>query len=107
MLRAPIKRAEAAIGNADVRVIDVPVDDKCDDVVRVLIPPNAIRLGAELEERRVRVEVEEIHGVECWVRSVKREKALGGGQKRERSVRHPAGEYQTAEELGQPRQVVI
>jgi hypothetical protein len=49
ILRAAIERAEAAVGDADVRVVDVPVDDVRDRVVRMLLLANAIRRGAELE----------------------------------------------------------
>ena len=33
VLRPPVERAEAAVGDADVRVVDVPVDDVRDDAV--------------------------------------------------------------------------
>ena len=34
VLRPPVERAEAAVGDADVRVVDVAVDDVRDDVAR-------------------------------------------------------------------------
>src|SRR5207244_503982 len=52
VLRAAIERAEAAIGNAHIRVIDIPVYDISDRVVRMLIRTDAIGLGGQLEQRR-------------------------------------------------------
>jgi hypothetical protein len=43
VLGAAIERAEAAVGDADVRVVDVPVDDVGDRVVRVLFAADASR----------------------------------------------------------------
>src|SRR6185437_9076806 len=60
MLGPPIERAEAAVGDADVRVVDVPVDDVRDGVVRVLFLAHAIGFEPELQERRVRVEIEQV-----------------------------------------------
>ena len=63
VLRSPIERAESAVGDADVRVVDVAVDDVRDDAVRMALVAHAVGLRAELEQRGVRVEVEEIvHG---------------------------------------------
>ena len=45
VLRPPVERAEAAVGDADVRVVDVAVDDVRDDVVRVLRVADAVGLG--------------------------------------------------------------
>ena len=53
-----VKGAEPAVGDADVRVVDVPVDDIRDDAVRVLRGAGLVCLEPELEERRVRVEIE-------------------------------------------------
>ena len=58
MFGPPIEGAEAAVRDADVRVIDVPVDDVRDRVVRMLRRANAVCLEAQLEERRVGVEIE-------------------------------------------------
>jgi len=60
VLGSAIECAESAIGDADIRVIDVSVDDVRDDVARVQTLANTICLGAELDQRRIRVEVEEI-----------------------------------------------
>ena len=60
VLRAAVERAEAAVGDADVRVVDVAVDDVRDDAVRMLLAAHAVGLGAELEQRGVGVEVEEV-----------------------------------------------
>ena len=80
VLWSAIEGAETAISNADVRVIDVPVNDERYDVARMLLPPNAIRLGAELEERRVGIEVEEVHvvsGAERGALGVRERQAAG------------------------------
>ena len=60
VLGPPRERAEAAIGHAHVRVVDVAVNDEGDRVVRVLLAPDAVGLCAQLEEGRVRVEVEQV-----------------------------------------------
>src|SRR5688500_4974481 len=60
VLRPPVERAEAAVGDADVRVVDVSVDDERDDAVRMPLLPHAVRFAAELQQRCVRVEVEDI-----------------------------------------------
>src|SRR5512140_3048095 len=55
---ATIECAEAAVGDADVGVIDVAIDDIRHDALGMLLATNAIGFGAELEERCVRVEIE-------------------------------------------------
>ncbi len=60
MLGTTIEGAEPAVGDADVRIVDVPVDDERHNVVRVLFAPHPIGLGAELDQRRALVEIEEI-----------------------------------------------
>src|SRR5207244_13103930 len=60
VLRPAVECAETAVGDADIRDIDVAVDDVRDRVVRMLLHAHAIRLGTDLEERCVRVEIEEI-----------------------------------------------
>jgi len=58
VLGAAIERAELAIGHADVGVVDVPVDDIGDHVLRVLPPPLGVGQPAQLEERSLLVERE-------------------------------------------------
>src|SRR6266404_2279445 len=58
MFGAPIERAELAVGDADVRVIDVSVDDVRDDVLGMQLPPDVIRELAQLEQRGALVELE-------------------------------------------------
>jgi hypothetical protein len=60
MLRPTVERAELAIGDADVGVVDVPVDDVGDHIRRVLPPPLGVRQLAELEETGPLVEVESV-----------------------------------------------
>jgi hypothetical protein len=49
MLRTAVERAELAIGDADVGVIDIPVDDVSDHVLRVLPPPLGVGQLAQLQ----------------------------------------------------------
>ena len=60
--RRPVERAELARGHAHVGVVDVPVDDVRDDVVRV--PPTAYRVGrlTERVQRRVQVQQQRLLG---------------------------------------------
>src|SRR5437868_8979098 len=60
VFRAAVERAETTVRHADIRVVDVPVDDIRDRVVRMLLRSNAVRLRAQFQQWRVRVEVEEI-----------------------------------------------
>src|SRR4051812_1215347 len=53
-----VERAEFAVGNADVRVVDVPVDDIGDHVLRVLPPPLGIGQLSQLQQRGALVELE-------------------------------------------------
>jgi hypothetical protein len=50
MLGPAIERAELTVGDTDVSVVDVSVDDISDDVFRVLAPPLGVRQLPELEE---------------------------------------------------------
>ena len=50
MLRPAVEGAEPAVGDADVGVVDVPVDDVGDDVLRVVPPPLGVRQPAQLEQ---------------------------------------------------------
>src|SRR5262249_14691997 len=56
VLRSTVEGAELARGHADVGVVDIPVDDVRDNVVRV--PATAYRVGrlAQCVERRLGVE---------------------------------------------------
>jgi hypothetical protein len=58
MLRPTEEGAEAAIGHADVRVVDVPVDDVRHHRVGMVPPPLRIRERAQFEQWRVLVELE-------------------------------------------------
>src|SRR5438445_1666731 len=49
VLGPPVERAELAVGDADVRVVDVPVDDVRDGVLGVQPPPRLVRERAQLE----------------------------------------------------------
>src|ERR1051325_7433195 len=55
---APVERAELAVGDADVGVVDVPVDDVGDDVLGVELPAPLVGERAQLEERGPLVELE-------------------------------------------------
>src|SRR5689334_12083012 len=50
VLRPTVERAELAVRDADIRVVDVPVDDVRDDVLRVEAPARLIRQAAQLEQ---------------------------------------------------------
>src|SRR5258708_29490923 len=39
----PIERAEAAILGAEIRLVDVAVDDVADDALRTQLPPHGVR----------------------------------------------------------------
>jgi hypothetical protein len=60
VFRPPIERAETAVGDADVRVVDVPVDDERDHVIRMLLSPDPIGFGTKLDERGALVEIQEV-----------------------------------------------
>src|SRR4051812_43508633 len=51
MFGPAVERAELAVGDADVRVIDVPVDDVGDHVFPVLPPPFGVSELSQLQER--------------------------------------------------------
>ena len=58
VLRPAVERAELAVGDADVGVVDVAVDDVGDDVLGVLPPALGVGQPAQLEERGALVELE-------------------------------------------------
>ena len=58
VLGPAVERAELAVGDADVGVVDVPVDDVGDDRFRVLAPALGVGQLAELEQRGPLVELE-------------------------------------------------
>src|SRR5207247_2344854 len=58
MFGAPIERAELAVGDAHVCVVDVSVDDVRDDVLGMQLPSDIIREPAQLEQRGALVEFE-------------------------------------------------
>ena len=60
----PVERAEVAARDADVRVVDVAVDDVGDDAVRVLARAHAVGQLAEQRRRRVEVQLERLGPVE-------------------------------------------
>src|SRR6185369_8537393 len=53
VFRTAVKRAELAVGDADVRVVDVTVDDVADDVRRCFLETQRMRTCTQLEQRRV------------------------------------------------------
>ena len=59
VLGATIECAELAIGDADVGVVDVPVDDVGDHPLRVAPPALGVGQLPKLEERRLLVELEQ------------------------------------------------
>ena len=83
VLRATVEGAEAAVGHADVRVVDVAVDDVRDDAVRMQRFAAPVGLEAEFEQRGVGVEVEQVAHAKYvrWSRS-------GGREEGERAVGH-------------------
>ena len=46
----PVERAKAAVFRAEVRVIDVPVDDIGNDAVRMMFTPHRIRFHADADQ---------------------------------------------------------
>src|SRR3954447_13887649 len=46
----PVERAKAAIFCAEIRVVDVAIDDVADDTFRMNLPPNAICLHADSDQ---------------------------------------------------------
>ncbi len=58
MLGPAVERAELAIGHAHVGVVDVPVDDVGDDVLRVQPPALGVRQAAQLEQAGPLVKLE-------------------------------------------------
>src|SRR3990170_3974299 len=58
--RAPVECAEAAVGDAHVRVVDVAIHDVRDDVVRMRGAARPVGFGAELEQRGALEPVKEV-----------------------------------------------
>jgi hypothetical protein len=58
VLGPAVEGAELTVGDADVGVVDVPVDDVGDDALRVLPPPLGVGELAELEQGGPLVELE-------------------------------------------------
>src|SRR5437667_1146397 len=58
MLGTAVERAELAVGDADVRVVDVPVDDVRDDVLGMELPADVVRQTSQLEQRGALVQLE-------------------------------------------------
>src|SRR3954467_15133581 len=56
----PVERAEVAARDADVRVVDVAVDDVSDDAVRVLAGADAVGELAEQRRRRLTIELQRL-----------------------------------------------
>ena len=53
VLGTPVERAESAVGDADVGVIDISVDDVRDDALGMEGFSHVVRFGAELQQRSV------------------------------------------------------
>src|SRR5207245_10433238 len=58
VFRPTVERAELAVRHAHIRVVDVPVDDVRDDVLRVEAPARLISQAAQLEQRRALVQLQ-------------------------------------------------
>ena len=58
VLGPPVERAELAVGDADVGVIDVAVDDVGDRVLRMVAPPLGVGQATQLEQIGLLVELE-------------------------------------------------
>ena len=58
----PVERAEVAARHADVRVVDVAVDDVGDDAVGMLARADAVGELAEQRQRRVVIQLERLGG---------------------------------------------
>ena len=97
VLRPAVERAEAAVGDADVRVVDVAVDDVRDDVVRMLLAGARDPL-----RRRARGAARSCRSREgrawSWLRRREETRAIRSGTR-------PARD-EPAEELGQPGEVL-
>ena len=61
----PVERAEVAARDADVRVVDVAVDDVGDDAVRVLARADAVGQLAEQRQRRVVIQLQRLVGADA------------------------------------------
>ena len=61
----PVERAEVALRDADVRVVDVAVDDVGDDAVGVLAGADGVGQLAEERRRRRAIELERLVGVDA------------------------------------------
>ena len=60
----PVERAEVAARHADVRVVDVAVDDVADDPLGVLAGANGVGQPAEQVRGRAMIELERLGGVD-------------------------------------------
>ncbi len=60
VLGPAVERAEVAVGDADVRVVDVAVDDVGDHVVGMALRAGPVGQAAQLQGRRVPVEREPV-----------------------------------------------
>ena len=58
----PVERAEVALRDADVRVVDVAVDDVGDDALGMLARADRVGQPAEQRRRRVPIELERLGG---------------------------------------------
>ena len=95
-----VEGAEAAARRADVRVVDVAVDDVRDDAVRVLAAAHGVGGEAEVEERRFGEEALALGGAEALAlggarrgacRATARGSAARAGDRRRRSGRASRG----------------
>ena len=72
----PIERAEVAPGHADVRVVDVAIDDVGDDAVGVLAGADLVGQLAEERRRRAAVQLERVGRFEPSSIRSRRERSL-------------------------------
>ena len=61
----PVERAEVALRDADVRVVDVAVDDVGDDALGMLAGADAVGEPAEQRRRRVPIQLERFGGADA------------------------------------------
>src|SRR5688572_25613769 len=65
----PIERAEVAPGDADVRVVDIAIDDVGGDAVGMLARANAVGEAAEKRGGGVPIQLERFGGIDTLARS--------------------------------------
>ena len=100
VLRPPVERAELAVGDAHVGVVDVAVDDVRDDVVGVPLAALRVGEGAQLGERGALVQLEQFG-------RFGHRPPLRRAHEGQRAVGHRAAGRQAAQEVGEAGQVPV